>query len=273
LFDGYFGASTECLSAIFAGPSELSEPESSNLFWLADTYPNIKFSMNIHSTGNYFMWSPGAYVSPGRISLPRPDLADEAFFWAASQHILTAIKEFRGTVVTPARTGPVVDVLYSAAGNSSDELWYARNIYAWNFEVGDEGEGFQPLFNDEGHDQALEFSNGLVELLKVANRFDTDHARPVTTTVPESGTYDGPIKVVFESTEPVTIFYTLDGSRPTTTSPMLQSSGLREGAESLMILSTTTVKWFSVDVAGNIENNYNPGGGANNDRRATFTIN
>ena len=52
----------------------VSEPESKNLDWLA-ARPNVKFAMNLHSSGNYFMWSPGAYALPGRVSAPRPTLA------------------------------------------------------------------------------------------------------------------------------------------------------------------------------------------------------
>ena len=270
LFDGYTGASTHCRSEVFAGPSELSEPESRNVTWLADTYPNIEFAMNTHSFGNYFMWSPGAYSVPGRVTLPRPDFGDEAFFWAASQQILTAIKEHRDTVVTPARTGPIADVLYSAAGNSGDHLWYDDGIFAWNFEVGDAG--FQPTFDDEGHDQALEFSNGLIELFRVAYQYDNDNQRPTSSLVPGQGRYDGPVEMVFEASEPVTIFYTLDGSAPTSSSPTIQSAGVREGAESITILETTTVNWFAVDAAGNIERNYNPDGNANNYNKARVTI-
>ncbi|HSK15898.1 MAG TPA: M14 family zinc carboxypeptidase, partial [Gaiellaceae bacterium] len=123
LFDGYSGASTSCTSDTYRGPAELSEPENKNVDWLASR-PNIKFSMNLHSSGNYFMWSPGSYATPGRISAPRPTLAEESFFWGASSQILTAIKRHRGLSVTPARTGPISDVLYSAAGNSGDMLWY-----------------------------------------------------------------------------------------------------------------------------------------------------
>ncbi|MBW4701580.1 M14 family zinc carboxypeptidase [Micromonospora sp. RL09-050-HVF-A] len=69
LFDGYSGASASCTGDTYAGPSELSEPENRNVDWLAQR-PNMKFSMNLHSSGNYFMWSPGAYATPGRISAP-----------------------------------------------------------------------------------------------------------------------------------------------------------------------------------------------------------
>jgi Zinc carboxypeptidase len=48
---------------IFLIPS--ANPDGSrNIAWLPDRFPNIKLSMNIHSFGNYFMWSPGARELP-----------------------------------------------------------------------------------------------------------------------------------------------------------------------------------------------------------------
>jgi hypothetical protein len=71
----------------------------------------------------------------------------------------------------------VTDVLYSAAGNSADELWYDHGVFGWDFEVGSdlwnpttrmwEGVGFQPPFS-EGHAEAMEFASGLISLIRVA---------------------------------------------------------------------------------------------------------
>ena len=57
---------TNCTSETFAGPSEASEPEIKNEHWVVDTFPKIKFAINIHTHGGYFMWAPGAYKSQGR---------------------------------------------------------------------------------------------------------------------------------------------------------------------------------------------------------------
>ena len=61
------------------------------------------------------MWAPGAYL---------PDRGE--YFFEAGDKILNRIKEQRNTVILPKRTGPIADVLYSAAGNSADEHWYNR---------------------------------------------------------------------------------------------------------------------------------------------------
>ncbi|KZE69004.1 hypothetical protein AWM68_01690 [Fictibacillus phosphorivorans] len=267
-FDGYVGASTtNCTSSTYAGPSEHSEPESRNLVWLANQNPNIKFAMNIHSYGGYFMWSPGAYT-PERETLPRPSAGEEAYYWQASDHILKEIKKHRGTVILPSRTGPIPDVLYSAAGNSADFLWYEKGIYAWNFEVGAdlwnketqrwELVGFQPPF-EEGHEEAMEFSNGLLGLIDVAYDYSRDNKAPKSSITPNGGKYDDEVEVSFHTSEPATIYYTLDGSRPTYDSQKLKLSGTREGAESLAFNKTTTLNWFSVDPSGNVENSYEPG--------------
>jgi hypothetical protein len=267
LFDGYNGASDNCTSGTYAGPAELSEPESANIDWIAASNKNLKFSMNLHSSGNYFMWSPGAYITPGRISAPRPTLEQESFFWGASSRILTEIKRHRGLSVTPARTGPISDVLYSAAGNSGDMLWYKYGIYAWNFEV---GSTFQPPFessNPNGasaHAESQEFSNGLIELMRVARDFDKDKKRPTSTVSMAASSEPGMVEVTFATDEPASVFYTVDGSKPTYESQLVAASGIREPVEVLTVPAGSTLHWFSVDSAGNVEKNYRPDGSGNN---------
>jgi hypothetical protein len=251
-YDGYAGASTiftttGCLGDTFAGPEEHSEPEAQNLAWLAETHPNIKFAMNVHSSGNFFMWPPGAYKPGTREPLPRPTLGEEEYFWHAADHILGRVKEQRGLTVPLSRTGPVIDVLYSAAGNSADEVWYKHGIYGWDFEV---GISFQPAW-EEAEQEALEFANGLIGLFEVAYDFAKDGQPPKVETVPGQGTYGGPVDLTFETSEPATVYYTLDGSKPTTNSTVYASAGVREGGEVIELAETTTVRWFGVDAAGN----------------------
>src|SRR5687768_13107810 len=137
IFDGYIGASYSCTSDVFAGPEEASEPEIKNELWIADTFSNIKFSNNIHSFGGYFMWAPGTYLSDrGEGDAVHANIGVEKYFFEAGDKILNRIKEYRNTVILPERTGPISDVLYSAAGNSADEHWYNRGVIAYSFETG-----------------------------------------------------------------------------------------------------------------------------------------
>ena len=179
-FDGYVGGSGNCLSGTYSGTGELSEPESRNVIALAAAHPNIRFAMNVHSYGGYFMWPPGAYKADGRITLPRPSIDESKMFLDSARRIVGAIAAERGTVTWPSQTGPVADVLYSAAGNSADQLYYEMGIFAWDFEVGNdrfnaesgqwEGVGFQPEFA-EAHGESQEYASGLVELLRVARDY------------------------------------------------------------------------------------------------------
>ena len=137
LFDGYIGASYSCTSDTFTGPAEASEPEIQNELWVADKFDNIKFSNNIHSFGGYFMWAPGAYLPDrGEGDAVHANIGVEKYFFAAGDQILNRIKEIRNTAILPERTGPIADVLYSAAGNSADEHWYNRDVIAYSFETG-----------------------------------------------------------------------------------------------------------------------------------------
>ena len=275
LFDGYFGASTSCTSDVYAGPSELSEPENRNLDWLA-SQPNIKFSMNLHSSGNYFMWSPGAYRLPGRISAPRPTLEEESFFWGASARILTAIKEHRGLSVTPARTGPISDVLYSAAGNSGDMLWYKYGIYAWNFEVGTQ---FQPPWEGDeiddasAHQESQEFANGLVELMRVAYDFVKDHQRREQLDGGDRQLDAGHgQRDVRRQRAGGGLLHARRQHRRHTPRRCTPPPASARAARRLTIPAGTRVHWFSVDSAGNVERNYVPDGTGTNYNKATARL-
>jgi hypothetical protein len=290
IWDGYAGASLSCTSDVFAGPEPGSEAEIRNELWLIDTFDNIRFSMNIHTFGGYFMWAPGAYKADGRVPLERPSVGIEEYFFDASQTILGKIAEHRGTVVEPTRTGPIIDVLYSAAGNSADDVWYSsveqgRPIFAWNFEAGADrytGAGasgwqspgqFWPDFADEGFDQAMEFANGVYGLLEVATQFADDDVAPTSrVNVTNGGWYDGPVDVEWTTSEPATIYYTTDGSRPTYDSPILERRDARDSAAPVRIERSTTLRWFAVDAAGNVEGGYDPDGRGRNHRTAQIRI-
>jgi hypothetical protein len=267
-YDGYDGASSNCTSTTYAGPAEVSEPEMKNEHWVVDTYPNIKFANNIHSYGGYFMWAPGAYIVPGRITLPSPNIGIEAYFFAGADLVLGRIKEERGTVILPERTGPIADVLYSAAGNSADYMWYEKQIISYSFETGadiftsttdgtrQQGVGFQPDYATEGAAEAMEFASGNYGLFETALQYANDTTPPVANIVPDGAISQTPVRATFEyGNEPSVIYYTIDGSTPTTASDMWQAKGPRQPGQVFLFdesMSPLTLKWIGKDIKGNI---------------------
>jgi hypothetical protein len=351
LADGYIGASPSCVSDVFAGPFEASEPEIKNELWIADTFKNIKFSNNIHSFGGYFMWAPGTYLPDrGEGDAVHANIGVEKYFFQAGDRILNRIKEVRNTAILPERTGPIADVLYSAAGNSADEHWYNRGVIAYSFETGADrfgaleqttvsvasaagvtsvrsanrnlftplekvtfdpglpteetrtvesvaaqnpaspapnitftqplqfahaagavmrgedltqsGVGFQPDYATEGRFEALEFAAGNYGLLESAYDYSKDDKGPeVIMTGPRSSST--PITTTFQYvSEPAVIRYTTDGSKPSNTSTLWDSTGPREPGQSFVVTETTEFRWLATDMAGNQTTG-----------RATFQIN
>jgi hypothetical protein len=289
--DGYDGGSLSCTSGTYMGPGKLSEPESKNSIWLAENFRNIKFMMSVHSNGGQLFWQPGAYIANGRITTPRPPLGHESFYWQSASRILSQVRATnRQTVVTPENVGGSSDVLYSSAGNVREDMYFNYGIFAFGWEVGgsvyntETGQfqdgSFQPDWVGSpnlisGHGETLEYSNGIIEMFRIAADFGRDKAPATSKITPAARQYDSPTAVKFEVNEPATVYYTTDGTAPTVQSPRYKQTEFREGGEELWLDKTTTFKWFSVDAAGNVEPaGYDPNNPAtaNNYRSETIKI-
>ena len=286
-FDGYDGASTSCTSDTFQGPSKLSEPESKNIIWLAENFPNIKFMMSVHSNGGQLFWQPGAYIANGRITAPRPPLGHEAFYWQSASRILSQVKAERQTVVTPENVGGSADVLYSSAGNVREDLYNNHGVFAFGWEVGGSvyntatgnfvDGSFQPAWvgNPDivsGHSETMEYANGVMEMFRIAAEWGKDRVRPKTQLVPGQGRYTGPVDLHFETNEPAEIYYTTDGSVPTLQSARYKATEFREPGQTFNVTETTIFKWFSVDTSGNFERGFDPDNPGANYRQAEIRI-
>ena len=266
-FDGYDGGDDDCLSGNFMGPAELSEPEAKNAIWLVENYRNIKFMMSVHSNGGQLFWQPGAYIANGRITTPRPPLGHEAFYWQSADRILSQVRAHRQTVVTPENVGGSSDVLYSSAGNVREDMYFTYGIFAFGWEVGGsvynpatggfQGGSFQPPWVAggliSGHDETMEYANGIMEMFRIASDFGKDKTA-ATSTLKAPAQSDSPVGVTFDTNEPATIYYTTDGTAPTIQSTRYDQTEFREPGKTLWVEATTTFRWISVDAAGNLEN-------------------
>ena len=73
-----------------------------------------------------------------------------------------------------------------------------------------------------------------------------DATAPITTASPAGGSYNSNQQVTLTANEPATIYYTKDGTNPTTSSSQFTGTTIK-------INSSTTLKFFAKDTAGNSE--------------------
>src|SRR5206468_708888 len=78
----------------------------------------------------------------------------------------------------------------------------------------------------------------------VTQVYTIDTTPPTVSASPAGGTYTSAKPVTLAASEPANIYYTTDGTTPTTTSPIYSTP--------ILINDTTTLKFFAKDKAGNI---------------------
>ncbi|MEW5744701.1 MAG: chitobiase/beta-hexosaminidase C-terminal domain-containing protein [Nitrospirota bacterium] len=115
---------------------------------------------------------------------------------------------------------------------------------AWTLTAGDEEKTVYARFKDSAGNWSP-----LSPSIKDTIRLDT--GAPTTTATPAGGAYSATVDVSLTCTEGGSgagcdrTFYTTDGSTPTTSSPVYSAP--------IVVLTTTTLKFFSIDFAGNQE--------------------
>ena len=176
-------SSSPCDYQIYKGPSAFSEPETRNVRWLLDTYPNIMGMIDVHSYSDDILYPWGdaddqttdpsknfqnpAYNGlrgvPGSAVygeyIPQADLD---WYTSTGDAVQAAIKAVRGTVYTMKQSIG----LYPTSA-TSDDYSYSRHfvdraqgrVYTYTVETGTE---FQPPYS-EALNIMTEVSSGLVQ--------------------------------------------------------------------------------------------------------------
>ena len=120
-----------------------------------DTFSNIKFAINVHTHGGYFMWAPGAYKVPRSRHAAGARTSASSVLLRGRGHDPVAHRGVARHGDPADRTGPIADVLYSAAGNSADDQYYRSGIIAYSFEAGAQRVSLQRRQPPGGHGRRL----------------------------------------------------------------------------------------------------------------------
>jgi len=113
------------------------------------------------------------------------------------------------------------------------------------------GVGFQPVYATEGKQEALEFAAGNYGLLESALEYAFD-TTPPEVNMPGPTYSRTPITTTFVFVnEPSVIRYTMDGSKPTGSSPLWDSTGPREPGQVFHVTQRTIFRWIATDIKGN----------------------
>ena len=99
----------------------------------------------------------------------------------------------------------------------------------------------------------MEFASGNYGLLKEALDYSNDTTAPIVDAVstPANGSLVSKYEVKFTSDEAASIYYTTDGSTPTTASTEYKPPRARAQPQPLELPAGTTLKWIAHDFKGN----------------------
>ena len=280
IFDGYAGASRLCdQGQPSLVRSSSREPETSNLAWVMSTFPNIRFA------GNVSTW-PTAVLVTGRVPGARPDhpaRSQPRHAGVLPEHgpgRRWGVNDYRGTTIGADRVDAGVDVQGSEAGNSTDEAFYNRGIFALDIGTGVPRQtsttsaaviatGVQPCFAgvgtgggqgqcpadgplvNQGFDESMEFADGAYALFRAALDYANDTTAPTVATTVTRPAGTNTAVVNFTADDVTDVYYTTDGSTPGFASTLWTAPVRGAPRAPLTLTQTTTVRWIAVDVKGN----------------------
>ena len=234
------------------------------------------------------MWPPGAYT-PGRVPLPYPPYGTLNFFDQAAKQVLDGIKSHRGTAILPAADRPrdrrALLGRRQLGGRGvlhprDHRLRLRDRRHQLLRRPGDGrratcGAGQQPPFGDstndcldnEGFHEADGVRHRQLRPPAVRARLLQRHRRRRSSTRAVDSEGKGTYEVRFTSNEASSIYYTTDGSTPTTASTEYKPPRARALPLPGLDRPGTTLKWIAHDFKGNMSAVKSTGARADADAR------
>ena len=256
---GYVADLTPPITTLSSNPSS---PDGQNNYF--KTIPSITLSRNESGT-TYHSWNSSTgpwttYSTP--FNAPSGD--NTLYYYSvdtAGNSETLKNQPFRvdtaapsSTITNPIDGQRIHGTTYTITGTSSDsssgiaKVEVSINGGAWQLATGTTSWSYVWTLPADGSYSITAKSTdnaGNLETYGSGVSVIVDTVSPTTTASPPGGTYYGARIVTLTANESATIYYTTDGSIPTTSSPIY--SGL------ITISATTTLRFFAVDLAGNQE--------------------
>lgn len=141
---------------------------------------------------------------------------------------------FGATVAVTLSTNEAATTFYTVDGSTPDPQ---SPVYTGPLSIADDTSLRFFSVDSAGNSEAVRSESYVIDSAG-------DLIPPVVTASPEGGLYSEPVEVSLAPNEPATIYYTVDGSTPTTSSPAYFAP--------IALTQDTDLSFFGIDAAGNI---------------------
>ncbi len=237
---GTYNIGTNPLSVVLTTnePATIYYTTNGSIPTTASTVYTIPIPITTSTTINYFAVDPAGNpesIKTGTWAIHTADMVATVMINNGAQFTNSANVTLTLSAIDPQG----VDTMQF----SNDGITYtAEEAYAitkaWTLPTGDGVKTVYVRFRDKSLPTGYLYP-------PVSTNITLDTQVPISNASPIPGTYSGPVSVILSANEPATIYYTTNGTAPTTASTIYTLP--------ILLTSTTVINFFAVDRAGNTE--------------------